>query len=297
MEATIMPGFVKTDEELDRIAAIFKPWRYVIDEVGVAFRTTWEFARWALPPCLEPVGDRKTNVADAAAGVLSIECPHFGRFESDHIVLMCRYGDQEGTYILQSLHSTEGHVIAGREIWGGPKKLGDARVIHDGDHHYGYSEREGTRLVEIEVETDGHDRAPQNTRSKSFTVKMIPHASGRGLQYPPLLTIWEGETKASSLREGTGTLKWGQSERTAVHTIPIVSVASGSVLKGQFEYQRVVQHEIKDPEGVYARYLWGTYMDDPTSYHIAARWRNEIEVNGEAEDRTRAPVRRRTTAG
>jgi acetoacetate decarboxylase len=275
-----MPGYVKTDQELERIAAVVNPMRYVIDEVGIEFKTTWEFARWALPPCLEPVGDRNANVADAAASVLSAECPHFDRFDADHVVLMCKYGDQVGSYILQSLHSTEGHVVCGRELWGGPKKLGIARVFHDGNHHYGYSERNGIRLVQVSVETTGRDLAPTTTESRSLAVKMFPHASGKGLQYPPILNIWHGQLKTTSLREGAGTLKWGASKFDHVSTIPIVSVAAGSVLKGEFVYAGLTQKELKDPDGVYARYLWGTYMDDPTAFSIPARWQDEIKVNG-----------------
>lgn len=274
-----MPGYVKTDEELARIAAILLPYSYVIDEVGIEFKTTWEFARWALPPCFEPIGDRDANVANGEAGVLSIECPHQGRFDADHVVLACRYGDEEGAYILQSLHSTEAHVVGGREVWGGPKKLGNARVYHDGDRHYAYSERNGIRLVEIEVETKGPDHAPQTTRGKSFAVKMVPHPSAKGLQYPPMLNVWESQRKVISMREGTGTLKWGRSKWDPVDTIPIVSVGSGHVVKAEFAYERVTQHELPDPEGVYARYYWGTYADDPTSFDIPARWRSEFKTN------------------
>jgi acetoacetate decarboxylase len=274
-----MAGFVKTEKELDRIAAVLSPMRYLIDEVAVGFQTTWEFARSVLPPCLEPIGDRGKNVAEAVASVLSLECPHFDRFDADHVSLLCKYGDVEGGYIIHSVHSNEAHVICGREVWGGPKKLGNARVFHDGTHHYGYSERNSVRLVEIAVETEGPALGPQTSESKAFSVKMVPHVSGRGLQYPPLLCIWDCREKVISKREGRASLKWGHSTRDPVDTIPIVSVGAGHVLTGEFAYLGVKTRELQDPDGVYARYLWGTFMDDATSFDIPTRWKKEIEVN------------------
>jgi acetoacetate decarboxylase len=279
-----MLGFVKTDEELERIAAIVNPWRYLIDDVSCDFETTWEFARAVLPPCFEPVGDEQENRAVAYAGILEIDCPHFGPFDADHVGLACCFGDIEGSYLIHSVHSTDGHVHAGRDVWGGPKKFGTGRVFHDADHHFAYSERLGKRLIEIEAETTGPELAPRTSLSKAFALKMFPHTSGRGLEYPPLLNIWDCEEIAISLREGTGTLSWGRSEHDPLHTIPIVSVSGARVTKAEFYYRGFSQVQLEDPDDVYARYYWGTYMDDPTIDGIPTRWRQELETNGHAHE-------------
>jgi len=277
-----MPGFVKTDEELERIAAVLNPWRYVMDEIGCEFETTWEFARWVLPPCFEPLGNEEENRADAYVGILELDCPHFGPFDGDHIAIPCRFGDTEGSYLIHSVHSTDGHVHSGRDIWGGPKKLGTGRVFHDGDHHFAYSERLGRRLVEIEVELTGPELAPHTSASKSFGLKMFPSATGRGLEYPPLLNIWDGQENAISLREGIGKLCWGHSEYDPVETIPIVSVGTARATRAEFFYNGLTQVQVEDPDNIYARYYWGTYMDDPTFERVPSRWRDELEVNGNA---------------
>jgi acetoacetate decarboxylase len=194
--------------------------------------------------------------------------------------LCCRFGDMEGHYLIHTVHSTDGHVHAGRDSWGGPKKFGTGQVFHDGDRHFAYSERLGRRLIEIEAELDGPELAPQTSTGKAFALKMFPSATGYGLEYPPLLNIWDSEETAVSLREGTGRLRWGQSEHDPVDTIPIVSVNTVRAVEAIFLYNGLTQVQIEDPDNIYARYYWGTYMDDPTLEGIPARWRDELEVNG-----------------
>lgn len=276
-----MPGFVKTDEELERIAAILNPFRYVTEALSVDFDTTWEFARFVLPPCFEPVGDQDDNRASANVGVSDIYCPHYGPYEAGLVTVRARYGDIEGGYLILALHDTEGHIHSGRDVWRGPKKIGRARIFHDGDRHFAYGERNGRRLFEIEAEMSGPDLAPQTSSSTSFSLTMVPHPTARGLQYPPLLNIWQGDSKSTSQREGTGTLRFGQSEWDPVQTIPVVSVGTARVTQYVADNSHLAQQvELEDPGDIYARYLWGTWMDDATFEDIPARWRPELEVNG-----------------
>jgi hypothetical protein len=115
-------------------------------------------------------------------------------------------------------------------------------------------------------------------------LKMFPSATGRGLEYPPLLNIWDSQEKTISVREGTGTLRWGHSEYDPVDTIPIVSTGTLRATKAEFNYNGLTQVPIEDPENIYARYYWGTYMDDPTFERMPMRWRDEVPVNGYAHD-------------
>jgi hypothetical protein len=279
-----MPGFVKTDDELERIATVFNPFRYVLDEINLDFETTWEFARWVLPPCFEPVGNQEENSAQAWVGILNLDCCHFGPMSADDISLRCRFGDIEGEYLIHTVHDTDGHVHAGRDLWGGPKKFGVGKVFHHGDHQFAYSERLGRRLIEIEGELTGPELAPHTSVNKTFALKMFPSATGRGLEYPPLLNIWDSEETAISLREGTGTLRWGHSEYDPVDSIPIVSVGTLRAIKAEFRYNGLTQVQVEDPDEIYARYYWGTYMDDPTFERMPARFRDEVSVNGNAHN-------------
>ena len=242
-----------------------------------------------LPPCFAPVGDEEQNRVGAFVGILNIDCCHGGAFTADDVSIRCRFGDIEGDYLIHTVHSTDRRTHQGRDFWGGPKKVGTGHVFHDGDHHFAYSERNGRRLVEIEAELTGPELAPHTLINKTFALKMFPSATGRGLEYPPVVNIWDSEEKAISLREGTGTLRWGHSEYDPVHTIPIVSVGTVRATQAEFYYNGLTQVQVEDPDNVYARYYWGTYMDDPTFERMPARWRDELEVNGNANPMLATP--------
>jgi acetoacetate decarboxylase len=275
-----MPGFVKTDEELARIEAVVNPFRYVTDTVSLDFETTWEFARWVLPPCFTPVGSEEENRAAGVVSVSDIYCPHAGPYEAGSVAFQARHGDVEGGYLIHVVHDTDGHLKTGRDIWGGPKKLGRARLFRDGDHVFAYCERNGRRLFEIDAELSGPDLAPRPSGGVSFALKMFASATGRGLEYPPLLCIWDSEGTTTSEREGTGTLRWGHSEHDPVDTIPVVSVGSVHATQSVSTTSLRTRIEIEDPDGVYGRYYYGVFMDDVTIEGIPARWRDVLEVNG-----------------
>lgn len=277
-----MSGYVKTDEELRRIKAVMTPFRYVIDELGITFETTWEFARWVLPPCFEPIGDKERNVATASAAVYPIQCPHGDNYDVSQVGIGCRYEGYTGSWPMFMLHNTESHIALGRDIWGGAKKLGESRLYHDGEAHYGYGERRGVKLVEIEAQIDGAEQAPMNSTSHVLYLKMIPHSSCVGLEWPPRLNIYEGEASYKSYREGSGTLRLGTSKWDPVHTMPIASVGPAYVAEYEYTCSLADQVDIVGQDEVYARYLWGRSFDDPTLEHIAARWRGETAVNEQA---------------
>ena len=75
-----------------------------------------------------------------------------GEFESAALMVYARYGDVVGTYFLTLVVSGDMPVTFGRELWGEPKKLGSSRLYRDGDTMYGYGERNGTRLIAIELD-------------------------------------------------------------------------------------------------------------------------------------------------
>ncbi|KAJ5261381.1 hypothetical protein N7478_011976 [Penicillium angulare] len=69
----------------------------------------------------------------------------------------------------------------GREVWGEAKKTGATRLWRSGNCRYGFAERNGVRLVEVEMEC-GDDLPPQIGKGSKFEIKAYPHSQGRGLQ-------------------------------------------------------------------------------------------------------------------
>lgn len=279
-----MPGYVKTPEECDRIENMLAEMAFTCEELGINFQTTWEFARWVMPPCIEPLGDREKNTAQGVVTVTNYESAHCGAFDGAIVNLFAKYKDiEDGYWMLTEIISPELPVVIGRELWGEVKKNGTGRFFRDGSHFYGYGERKGLTLFEIEAEITGEDQGPSQVLAHGFDVKWFPHSSSRGLQYPPLLNIWNTAANYTTYREGTGTLKWGHSKWDPTDTIPIVSV--GAAYHAEYEglWPLGQQIQLQDPDNVYRQYMWGQAYDDPTFYPIAKRYRGRFELNADPD--------------
>ena len=98
-------------------------------------------------------------------------------FDSAIVGLIASYGDLEGFYTLLMVLNGDMPVTLGREMWGEVKKTGSARLYNLGGAMYGYGERNGTRLVEIEADL-GPDLGPQTVEGHSLEVKAFLTADG-----------------------------------------------------------------------------------------------------------------------
>jgi len=274
-----MPGYVKTDEEVARIEAFLKPSRFTCDEIGIEFKTSWEFARSVLPPIFEPVGDEAEGTCDGYVNVTTLESAYCGPMDAAIVTIMCSYNGITGGWMLTEIVDNEFPVVIGRELWGEIKKTGTGRIWRDGNYYRGTGERRGRMLIDIEAEITGPEKGPFTDKMAAFDIKMFAHSNAEGLQYPPLLNIWDITCEYLNYREGTGTLTWGESEWDPVSTIPIVE--TGTAIASQYlgYYPLGQQIELEDPDNIYRRYLWGRAYDDPTRFPIARRWQGQDELN------------------
>ncbi|HEV7184166.1 MAG: acetoacetate decarboxylase family protein [Actinomycetales bacterium] len=274
-----MPGYVKTIEEVERIENFLAPSRFTCEEIGVYFKTTWEFAKEVLPPCFEPIGDEAAGTADAYANVTSYESAYCGTFDGAIVSILCRYGDIDGYWMLSEIISPELPVAIGRELWGEVKKNGNGRIWRDGTRARATGERRGITFMELNVDVDGPEEGPFTVDSNGFDIKMFPSSDARGLQYPPLLNIWDIKYEWTSYREGTGTLEWGHSIWDPTYTIPILSVDKAIDGKYIGYWPLGQQIELEDPDNEYRKYLWGRAYDDPTWFPISKRFQGLDELN------------------
>jgi acetoacetate decarboxylase len=274
-----MPGYVKTKEEVERIEDFLAPSRFTCEEIGIYFKTSWEFARAVLPPCFEPIGDKAAGTADAYVNVTQYESAYCGTFDGAIVSILCTYGDVEGYWMLTELISPELPVAIGRELWGEVKKNGNGRIWRDGNSVRATGERRGIEIMELNVEITGEEQGPFELSSNGFDIKMFPASNARGLQYPPLLNIWDIKYEWTSYREGTGTLKWAHSIWDPTDTIPILSIDKAIDGKYVGYWPLGKQIELADPDNIYRQYLWGRAYDDPTFMPIAKRWQGHDKLN------------------
>ena len=117
----------------------------------VYFETKTEILAHLLPPPLKPAADPigivfVANYPKTNFGVSYLESALFLTAEHD--------GD-EGIYCLSMPVTNDMAMIGGREIFGYPKKIGKIYFAREGNHARGWTERHGTRFLEIKAKLTG----------------------------------------------------------------------------------------------------------------------------------------------
>ncbi|AFL50320.1 acetoacetate decarboxylase [Sinorhizobium fredii] len=260
-------SFVKTAEQVKEIEDLMARGQFTTESVTVEFTTTKEFVRSVLAPCFEPADE-----PIAYANVSRWQSALCGEFDCGIIYLKCKYGEHEGTTMLTLFVSGDSPVTIGRELWGEGKKLGTAQLYFDGQQAYGYSERNGVRLIEINAEF-GPDLGPtKSNNSLDFELKAQPHPSGRGFQNGVNLVCLQIEEDYRVTREGTATLKLAGSPFDPLDTIPVVSVGKAYYAEGASCWTVPFVHELENPDA-YKPFIFGQKYDDFRLFPKAARFK------------------------
>jgi acetoacetate decarboxylase len=258
-------GFVKTPEEVKEIQQLLAEGRFTTEGVTVEFETTREFVRSVLAPCFEP-----TDKPIAYANVSRWQSNVCGEFDCAIVFLQCRYKDYQGTTMLSIIISGDMPVSIGREMWGEPKKTGTAQLFVDGHEVYGYAERNGARLIEIDAQF-GPDLGPVSMNSLDFELKATPHVTGIGLQEDVILTCMNNHEDYRVRREGSATLKFNGTPMDPLDTIPIVSVGKAYYSQGESSWTVPWFDTLPDREA-YLPYIYGQKYDDFRLFRSARRF-------------------------
>jgi acetoacetate decarboxylase len=140
--------------------------------ISIKFETDLDAALEALPAPLELIEPAKAN--------LSIYWYPFTTFGPYHEVILRLYAQHEGkplTYIQQIFVDTEPPMLAGREIWGFPKKLATIGFKRERDMIYGTLERpSGVRLATMIVRPEQPIRTNLPSSGPTTGLRIIPSA-------------------------------------------------------------------------------------------------------------------------
>lgn len=216
-------GFVKTAEEIAQIERLAARPRFVNGErLAIGFLTTPETVRRLLPPPLEPAAEPLVVV-----GIGRWQSNGVGDYAGASLNLAARHGEDEGGYALAMWMDTEPAVTFGRDVFGEPKKLANARLFRDGDRFRAHIERHGTRLVEMDAEiTDW--TGPAREERIAFNFRSRTAVDGAGLDGPAVLTRATFVTDVKRAGTGTGSIVLRGTEHDPLDEIEIVSVAWAS---------------------------------------------------------------------
>ena len=196
--------------------------------IAVAFETDPDAAAEALPAPLA--------LSDPAAAVLSFyEYPWttFGPYNEVILSLLVEHKGRPMTYVYHIAVTTEPPMLAGREIWGYPKKLAAIDFRHERDMIYGTLERPaGIRLASALVRPE---RPAPNGHSEprgAVSLRYIP-APQAGAERPTCAELIEAEIEQQVHQAwvGTGSVAFAEgSMLDPWNRLPVKKILSASYM-------------------------------------------------------------------
>ncbi|OJJ57265.1 hypothetical protein ASPSYDRAFT_80205 [Aspergillus sydowii CBS 593.65] len=251
--------------------------------IGIPFHTTFEYVKSVLPPGFEPAAEPKGSIL-----VGTMESKLCGEFDCTLVTLDAKFKGITGKYCLLMLISGDTPVTWGREVWGETKKTGVTRLWRSGNYRYGYAERNGVRLIEVEMEC-GDELAAETVKGSQFEIKAYPHSQGKGLQWEPKVNVLEVVEHKTRRATGRGRVTVRGTRADPLHSIPILSVGEFEYVSGLAEYTVVAEHDL-GCGNAYMPYLIGRHYDDLRIFRVGAQW-NKLQ-NTEVDVDETFPVQR-----
>jgi hypothetical protein len=154
------------------------------------------------------------------------------------------------------------NVATGRESWGMPKKRGESNIFSDGEQLYAYSERRGTRLIEVAA-TLGADSTPFTEVGRLYELKGWIAPDGRGLHDDPYLVVFDTKTSYSEVRHAEASLEFTGTLEDPVGDIPVESVDGAALSAGIEKFTFREQVELEERE-LYKPFIYGRAYDNWT---------------------------------
>jgi acetoacetate decarboxylase len=175
--------------------------------IAVAFETDPDAAAAALPASL--------TLSEPATAVLSFyDYPWttLGPYNEAILAVLVEHRGRPLTYIMHIAVTTEPPMLAGREIWGFPKKLAAIELRSDRDMIYGTLERPaGIRLASAIVRPERPADNGHGAPRPAVSLRLIPSAEEKGRPACADLVECITETRTIEAWTGTGSIAFAQS--------------------------------------------------------------------------------------
>lgn len=223
-------GFIKSLEE---IAKKYQQTAQFFDAemLTVYFETKPEIVKQLLPPPLNP-GPMPV------AGVFVANYPktNFGvTYSESALFLQAEFDGEEGAYCLAMPVTDDMALILGREVFGYPKKLANISLEREGQEVKGWTERRGTRFLEVRAKLTGtfNDEAAQKMMLENmgtepdlvvFNFKYFPSPERTGFDYNPRLVKEVVQIRPTSLQMGEAELVLHPSDHDPWADVEVVRV-------------------------------------------------------------------------
>lgn len=204
-------GFVKTFEQIlanRRATADF----YDAQMLVVYWETKPEIIARLLPSPLKP-----SNHPIALAFVAYYPSTNFDvTYKETALLISAAFNGEEGGYCLAMPVTSDMAMAGGREFFGFPKKMADIHYKKDGDTAEGWTERRGTRFMEIRARLTGKFNDPSmqdiltanpmaedgSSKRTSYNFKHFPAPEGGAFDYNPRLVKQETVFRPKEIQFG-----------------------------------------------------------------------------------------------
>ena len=209
--------------------------------ISVAFETDLEAALEALPAPLA--------LSEPATAILSFyeyQWTTFGPYNEAILSILVEHKGRPMNYIMHIAVTTEPPMLAGREIWGFPKKLAQIEFKSDRDMIYGTLERPaGIRLASAIVRPErpadnGHSGAPP-----PVSMRLIPSAEENGRPSCAEIVETTAEVRVIEAWTGVGSIAFAEGSRLDPwNRLPVKRVLQASYVLSEMTlgFGKVIDH-------------------------------------------------------
>ena len=178
----------------------------------------------ALPPHFESDPHNRVRLTlskvDVQLGELNFA------FGSVAIVLPCALDGEAGSYCLHMYMDQETPVVAGREIYGEPKKIAEVVFDQDGNSLHSKVSRHFMPFIQFDGQVSDVALPCSKTEQTMFVYKAFPALDGTGFEYPPRLNRLRIHTNQSTRHRLEGELQLLESPLDPIADLPIREMLS-----------------------------------------------------------------------
>lgn len=196
----------------------------IVTSILVDYKTDPEAAAECIPPHLTPnreglVRATLSNV-DVQLGAMNFE------FGSVNVAIPCDYEGESGSYCLHMYMNQETPVVAGREIYGEPKKIADIDFSRQGNQVSFTATRHFCPFIQFKGEIVGDALPTTTTQYPMFVYKAFPAIDGNGFEYPPRLNRLRVENQQQELYKMEGELVLNDSPLDPIADLPVREIVA-----------------------------------------------------------------------
>ncbi len=161
------------------------------------------------------------------------------------LILRCEFNGEQGNYYLAMPVTDDRAMIGGREIFGFPKKIANVHLERHGKDVYAYSERLGTKNIEVKAKLTGKFNDPETPKiikelellpgrkknTINFNFKYFPAPNKVGFDYKPKLVKQETAVRPISMEMGEAEIKLNSTDHDPWGEIEVVKVLGALYLR------------------------------------------------------------------